>query len=84
MTSNISGRTKTMCHWSGYPVKFDISVVLIESTTSKIFLGNFRDTHGFNKLKKLLSETKPLEAVYNNEYLDEEIIKILKTCFFNP
>jgi len=58
--------------------------VLIESTTSKIIVGNFTDSLGYVKLKKLLSETKPLEAVYNQEKLEEEIVSILKFCFFKP
>jgi len=50
---------------------YRISIVLIESTTSRIIVGNFDDSQGYNKLKKLLSETKPLEVVYNNETLND-------------
>ena len=58
--------------------------MLIETTTNQITIGNFKDTETFISLKKLLIETKPLEVIYNEERLNEEILTMLKTCYFHP
>ena len=35
-------------------------------------------------MRKLLVETKPLEVIYNEDTLNEEIMHMLKTCYFHP
>lgn len=51
-----------------------MSIVLIESTTNKITIGNFKNSPTFLKLKKLLIETKPLEVIYNEDRVTEEVL----------
>jgi len=35
-------------------------------------------------LKKLLAETKPLEVIYAEDLINDEILAMLKTCYFHP
>lgn len=32
----------------------------------------------------MLIETKPIEIIYNEDRVNEEVLSMLKTCYFNP
>ena len=67
-----------------YEKDYNLGLTLVESTTHEFYIGQIQDDEKFTKLRRLLYITKPVEIVYNQEFIRDDLTQIFRSLPYRP